>query len=241
MNNNSKKLGIIGGMGSQATSYFFNRIVENTIASNDQEQINICLLNHSTLPDRTKIILSGKYDEFISAITKDIKDLEYLGVNNIAIPCNTSHFFYEQMQAQTKIPIINMVKETINYILFKNKNIKKVGIMATDGTLYTKTYENECKNNNIEAIFPSKDKQKVVMDIIYNEIKNGKQGSIDKFISVVDELVAKGCEFIILACTELSYFKQYNKVPNCCIDSMDILVMKSIELSGKKYKSTLLS
>ncbi len=239
--NNSKKLGIIGGMGSQATAYFFDRIVQNTVASNDQEQINICLLNHSTLPDRTKIILSGKYDVFISAITEDIKILEYLNVDNIAIPCNTSHFFYDTLQAKTKIPIINMVKETINYILNQNKNIKKIGIMATDGTLYTKTYENECKNKNIETIVPSQNSQKIVMDIIYNEIKNGKQGSLDKFKIVVDELVNKGCESIILACTELSYFKQYNKIPSYCIDAMDILVMKSIELSGKKYKSTLLS
>ncbi len=232
-----KKLGIIGGMGSQATAFFFNRIIENTEATKDQEHINMVILNHSTLPDRTKIILSGDYKTFEKAIIEDIKKLEYIGVDNIAIPCNTSHFFYDNIQNQTHIPIINMVKETVKYILENNSNIKKIGIMATDGTIYTKIYENECKLNNISAVLPSKEKQKIVMSIIYDEIKNGKKGSLNKFIEVVDELRYKGCEAIILACTELSYFKEYHKIPDYCIDSMDILVLKSIELSGKHIKS----
>lgn len=234
-----KKLGIIGGMGSQATAYFFNRIVENTKASKDQEHIEIVILNHSTLPDRTQTILSGKYENFISAIVEDIKKLEYLGVDNIAIPCNTSHFFYDDIQKQTELPIINMVKETVKHIINKNKAIRKIGIMATDGTIYTKIYENECITYGIEAIIPSEEKQKIVMNIIYNEIKNGKKGSLHKFMHVVDELKQKGCETIILACTELSYFKQYHTIPDYCVDSMDILVMKSIEFSGRECKNYL--
>lgn len=236
MDNRSEKLGIIGGMGSQATAYFFNRIVEKTQAEKDQEHIDIIILNHSTLPDRTSVILSGNYSEFISAIIEDAKKLEYLGVSNIAIPCNTSHFFYDMLQQHINIPIINMVKETIKYIIKNNKDIKKIGIMATDGTIFTKTYEKECILSGIEAIIPSQEKQKIVMSIIYDEIKNGKKGSLNRFMSVVDELRNKGCETIILACTELSYFKEYHTIPDYCIDSMDILVMKSIELSGKKYK-----
>lgn len=226
-------------MGSQATAYFFNRIVENTKASKDQEHIEMVVLNHSTLPDRTQIILSGKYDDFILAIVDDIKKLEYLGIDNIAIPCNTSHFFYNDIQKQTKLPIINMVKETVKYIIDKNKAIKKIGIMATDGTIFTKTYENECKIHGVEAIIPSEEKQRIVMDIIYNEIKNGQKGCLNKFINVIDELKQKGCETIILACTELSYFKQYHVIPDYCIDSMDILVIKSIEFSGGKCKNYL--
>lgn len=236
MSNDSKKLGIIGGMGSQATAYFFNRIVENTEATNDQEHIDIILLNHSTLPDRTKTILSGNYTEFVDNIVKDAKILEKLGVSNIAIPCNTSHFFYDFIQQKVNVPIINMVKETIKYIVKSNPDIKKIGIMATDGTIYTKIYETECKLNCIEPVLPSNESQKIVTDIIYNEIKNGLKGSLDKFMTVVNELKSKDCEFIILACTELSYFKEYQLIPDYCIDSMDILVMKSIELSGKRCK-----
>lgn len=234
-----KKLGIVGGMGPQATSFFFNRIVENTVASKDQEHIDIVLLNHSTLPDRTEIIMSNQGEKFVSLIVEDIKKLEILEVDNIAIPCNTSHFFYDEIQSRVNTNIINMVKHTVSYISSKNRDIKKIGIMATDGTLCTKTYENECISNSVTPIFPSKSSQKIVMKIIYDEIKNGKQGNLDEFMCVVNELKEAGCEAIILACTELSYFKQYHKIPDCCIDAMDILVMKSIELSGKHCKMKL--
>jgi len=235
--NSSGKLGIIGGMGPQATAYFFSRIVEHTDANKDQEHIDIVIFNHATMPDRTKAILSGDDNLVIDKLVEDAKKMEALGVENIAIPCNTSHFFYDRVQRKVNIPIINMVHETVAYIINHNNKINKIGIMATDGTIQTKTYENECIAHGVEAILPSGEKQKIVMSIIYDEIKKGKKGSMDKFMSVVEALRANGCDAIILACTELSYFKQYCDLPDYCVDSMDVLVRKSIEVSGKKYKA----
>lgn len=231
-----EKLGIIGGMGPLATAYLFNRIVEFTDAQKDQDHIDIVILNHATLPDRTEVIKSGKYENFISAIVKDGKELEKLGVSNIAIPCNTSHFFYDEIQKRLDVNVINMVKETVLYIKNNKTDIKKVGIMATDGTIKTKTYAKECILQGIEPVLPSEKMQKTVMSIIYDEIKNGKKGSLDRFMEVVDELREKECDMVILACTELSYFKEYHNIPEYCIDAMDVLVKKSIELSGKKCK-----
>jgi len=231
-----KKLGIIGGMGPLATAYLFNRIVEFTDAQKDQDHIDIVILNHATLPDRTKTIKSGKYENFISAIVKDGRELERLGVSNIAIPCNTSHFFYDEIQKRLDVNVINMVRETVLYIKNNKSDVKKVGIMATDGTIETRTYAKECILQGIEPVFPSQRMQQTVMSIIYDEIKNGKKGSLDRFTEVVDELRKNGCDMVILACTELSYFKEYHNIPEYCIDAMDILVKKSIELSGKKCK-----
>jgi aspartate racemase len=234
--NISKKLGIIGGMGPQATAYFFDRIVDHTQASKDQEHIDIVIFNHATMPDRTQAILTGEHALVVDKLVEDVQSMEKLGVENIAIPCNTSHYFYDSIQEKTNIPIINMVKETVAYIIQNSNKINKIGIMATDGTIRTKTYENECSERGVEAILPSQEKQKIVMSIIYDEIKNGKRGSMDKFMEVIDELRGNGCDAIILACTELSYFKQYYTLPDYCVDSMDVLVRKSIEVSGKNYK-----
>lgn len=233
----SKKLGIIGGMGPQATAYFFDRIVDHTQASKDQEHIDIVIFNHATMPDRTSAILNNNHALVVDKLVEDGKMLEKLGVANIAIPCNTSHFFYNAVQARINVPIINMVKETVAYIIENYNKINKIGIMATDGTIRTKTYENECIAHDVEVVIPSPQKQEIVMSIIYDEIKNGKRGSIEKFMEVVDELRNNGCDAIILACTELSFFKQYYTLPDYCVDSMDVLVRKSIEASGKKYKA----
>lgn len=237
MNKNKlKKLGILGGMGPQATQYFFQKIIENTDASRDQDHIDIVIINQASTPDRTATILSKNDKEFLSSIENSLKLLEFCNVDNIAIPCNTSHYFFDKIQSKTKIPIINMVEETIKYIA-KKDNIKKIGILATDGTILTKIYDRECKKHGMEPVIPSEKNQKKIMGIIYNEIKNGKKGDYDKFMEVVSELNEKGCNFIILACTELSYLKASYNLPEYCIDALEILVDRSIKLSGKKVKN----
>ena len=103
-----KKLGVIGGMGPEATSFYYARVIARTKAESDQEHINMIILSHATMPDRTQAILTGNKLPFLKAITQDARDLEMLGVENIAIPCNTSHYFLEDIQKSTSVPIINM-------------------------------------------------------------------------------------------------------------------------------------
>jgi len=91
-------------MGSLATAHFFRRIVECTEAATDQEHLDIIILNHARIPDRTEAILSKRHEPYLSLITKDAKELEKLGAENIAIPCNTSHYFYDEIQGSVKIP-----------------------------------------------------------------------------------------------------------------------------------------
>ena len=93
-----KKLGVIGGMGPEATSFYYARVIARTKAESDQEHINMIILSHATMPDRTQAILTGNKLPFLKAITQDARDLEMLGVENIAIPCNTSHYFLEDIQ-----------------------------------------------------------------------------------------------------------------------------------------------
>lgn len=235
----TKKLGILGGMGPQATQYFFQKIVEHTDAKCDQEHIDIVIINQASTPDRTTAILSNdpkKKSEFISSIENGLKLLEMCEVDNIAIPCNTSHYFFNEIQSKTKIPIINMISETVSSIIKNVKNTKKIGILATDGTIKTQIYTKECKKYGVEAIIPSEENQKKVMEIIYDEIKSGQKGDYNKFMEVVRELKDQGCDAIILACTELSYLKANYNIPEYCIDALEVLVRKSIELSGKKFK-----
>jgi aspartate racemase len=233
--NDKKKLGVLGGLGPQATSFFMDRVIEHTNASCDQEHIDMIILNHASTPDRTKAILSGDSEELLRSMIEDVRTLEQLGVANIAIPCNTSHYYYEKLQAETKVPIIHMVRESVRYAQKQFGNVKKIGIMATDGTISSGIYRRECEKAGITAVNPSEERQKDVMHIIYDEIKAGERGSRHLFHSVVDELMTQGCDAIILGCTELSVYKEYHSVPDICLDAMDILVRESIQRSGATY------
>ena len=143
-----KKLGVIGGMGPEATSFYYARVIARTKAESDQEHINMIILSHATMPDRTQAILTGNKLPFLKAITQDARDLEMLGVENIAIPCNTSHYFLEDIQKSTSVPIINMVEESVRYVVEAHPKVKKIGIMGTDGTMQAKTYHRAKKIRN---------------------------------------------------------------------------------------------
>ena len=223
-----KKLGILGGMGPLATQLLYRMIIENTVASKDQEHIDMIILNHSTIPDRTEAIKSGNVEKILGILTDDAKFLEKGGCTSIAIPCNTSHYFYDKIQSKVNIPIINMIHAAIESVKEKKSDIKRVGILATDGTVYSDIYRKECEKFGIEAIYPDAENQKRVMDIIYNQIKKGEKGNLEDFEKIDEYLKKSGCEGAVLACTELSCFKENHNLSEFYTDALESLCKKSI-------------
>ncbi|MCH1625909.1 aspartate/glutamate racemase family protein [Ferdinandcohnia quinoae] len=238
VNMEDRSLGVIGGMGPKATSVFFEKIVENTEAHKDQDHINMIILNHATLPDRTTAILTNNDHDFLNVVEHDIKLLEGANVSHIAIPCNTSHYFYDRMQAMTSVPIIHMVDETMKKIYEKYGEHTKIGIMATSGTISSGIYKKTCDKYNMELQIPNQLLQDQIMDIIYNKVKSDLKVEIKEIDEIVFDFINNGCSCVILACTELSCIKLSEDVQKYCIDAMDVLVEKSIELSGKKRKQS---
>ncbi|MCD4811944.1 amino acid racemase [bacterium] len=229
-----KKLGVIGGMGSKATAYFYNLVVDLTDAKSDQDHLEAIYLNHATMPDRTAAILSGEDKELRELLVKDALLLESLGASHIAIPCNNSHYFWKDMQDSVNIPVINMVAEVVKHIN-EGKEVKKVGVLATDGTVQTDIYGMECRKNSIEVIYPNAKHQKKVMDVIYSGVKGGERVTGDELKEVVEDFKSQGCDIVILGCTELSVLYEDIQDPYV-VDALSILAKRSIELSGKKLK-----
>lgn len=231
-----KKLGVIGGMGPEASCYYYENVIAHTDASKDQEHIDMVILSHATMPDRTEAIMSGDDKHLIQLLQEDARTLESLGVANIAITCNTSHYFYNQIQKAVQIPVINMIHESVAFAVKEYDNVKKIGIMATDGTINSRIYHKECRKMGVTPVKPSEERQKDVMSLIYDDIKSGRPGDRNKFDRVMNEFVRKGCDAVILACTELSVFKGRHEIPSICLDAMDVLVRESILRSGAQYK-----
>ncbi|MBQ9592677.1 MAG: aspartate/glutamate racemase family protein [Lachnospiraceae bacterium] len=231
-----KKLGVIGGMGPEASSFYYARVIAHTAAGRDQEHIDMVILSHASMPDRTEAIRSGDEEAFLAAIGEDVKALEALGCANIAIPCNTSHYFLPKIQAMTSVPIINMVEESAKAICRRFPEAKRVGILATDGTIGTGTYHRALEAVGLTPVVPSEERQKDVMSLIYEDIKAGDHGDRRKFDRVYADLEDQGCDVMLLACTELSVFKEYYDLPENCLDAMDILVRESVKRSGARYR-----
>lgn len=225
------KLGVIGGMGPLATVKFYDKIVLNTEAHNDNEHIDLIVLNHSTMPDRTKCIIEKKDTEFLKEINKDLEILEKIGVDVVAIPCNTTHYFYDEFKNFANLKIINMIEETILEI--KRRGIKKVAVFGTLGTLNSKVYNKYAKENGIEVKELSLEDKKTVMDIIY-KIKETNNLESKDFVEILNRY-CNDKTIGIIACTELSLLDIPENLNT--IDALDVLVNKSIEYSGAKIKN----
>ena len=199
-----KTIGILGGMGPLATADLFRKIVLMTKAGSDNEHIRIYIDNNSQIPDRTAGILGGREEEVFQHLLADAKLLERAGCTHLAIPCNTSHFFADRIQAELSIPLIHMPRETVKTIQASGK--KTVGILATDGTIRTGIYQKELEKAGLTAVTPPEDIQKTVMSIIYDEIKRGETGSREKFAEIDAFLREAGCDLAAPSCRSTGFF-----------------------------------
>ena len=219
------KIGIIGGLGPLATVKFMEMLDKRL--NNYDKEYEIVVINDPTTPDRTSYILDNTKDNPVYSILEMVKKIELFKCDLIVMPCNTASYFYKEITSNTNILFINIVEETVKYL---NKlNIKKVGLLATEGTIQSKIYEELLSNYNIDLVIPNKDQQAIISSIIYDGIKSGKPINLDEFNIVISDLKQQQCEKIILGCTELSALKEiYNLKDNILIDAMDILADNTV-------------
>lgn len=231
------RLGVIGGMGPQATNTFYQYIIDRTDARTDQEHLSVLIFSDCAMPDRTAAILGtqAQKDEVYERLLSDARMLERAGCTAIAVPCNTSHYFLDRVQEQISIPIVHMIRETARLLVSQGK--KCPGILATDGTIRTGLYQREFAAFGIYAAAPRPAAQKQVMSLIYDDIKAGKAGDPEKFAAFTKDLVEQGCDCAVLACTELSVFANQHHLSPFYVDAMAVLAQRSIELCHKPLRA----
>lgn len=235
-----KTLGILGGMGPKATSVLYDRIVDHTDAHTDQEHINTIILSEGSIPDRTVAIVSGDTAGCRRALVEGAKKLKAMGADVIIMPCNTAHYFIEDIQAAVSpdTRVLNMNKLAVRDALSlcdPEISEPRIGIMATDGTLATGLYDRIVTECGAVPVTPSEVSQEQLMSLIYADIKAGLKGDRVKFESCTSDLAGR-TDAVILACTELSVYKEENPLPPNYIDAMDSLVKAAIIECGAVYK-----
>jgi aspartate racemase len=226
-----KRLGIIGGLGPMATAVFLEMIVEMTEAKTDQEHIEVLLHSMPRIPDRTKYILGESNDSPMPYFIDIGRKLSNDGADIIAIPCITAHFFQKELEKNLGCTVINTIEETALYL--KSEGVSRVGIMATDGTIKSKLFQNVLCGYGIECVLPDDVNQKNVMNIIYGNVKAGIPADMEVFNSVSKSLFESGAQKILLGCTELSVVKHKNGGLGAgYLDVMEVLARKAVMECG---------
>jgi len=224
-----KIIGILGGMGPEATIDLFYKIIKFTPAEKDQDHLRIIIDNNPKIPDRTAAIL-GKGEDPLPALQQSARNLEKAGADFIIIPCNTAHYFLPRIQESVDIPIINMIEETAAEVKRRIPYLKKVGLLASMGVYKAKIYNHFFQKFEIEVIFPDKENQEKVMKVIYAVKAGDLSDEVKKdIIAVSQNLIDKRAEAIIAGCTEIPLILKEEEVPVPLIDPTQILARIAVQ------------
>ena len=224
-------IGILGGMGTQAGLDFCNKLAILNRGKIDQDYPLFLLYNKSNIPGRPESIgvqtgnLSNrssnnkskkKYNNVLKSLLLGCKLLEKNKCKFIVIPCNTAHYWYDDLKKKINIPIVNMPKEVFKFTKINCKRNSKVGLLATEGTLKTGVYD-KIFNKDYRLIQPSKNIQKKFVNKSIKFVKMGNVKAAARAIKpAINELIRMKCKKIILGCTELPIaifaYKSFNNV-----------------------------
>ena len=230
-------IGILGGMGTQAGLDFCNKLAKLNTGKLDQQYPMFVLYNKSNTPKRPENL--KKYYNVLRALVEGCKMLQKNKCKFIVMPCNTAHYWQEDIQKKIKIPLISMPKEVYKYTKKSCKKNSKIGILCTEATLKTKVY-NKYFDKNFNLINPEKLLQKNSVNKSIKLVKMGKIKEAEKVIRpAVNYLIKNKCKKIILGCTELPIaifaYKSFKKIKKSKIFIDPNLLLAEVSL--KKYKN----
>jgi aspartate racemase len=235
---NEKVIGILGGMGPEATLDCFGKIIKNTPAQSDQDHLRVVIDSNPKVPDRTAAIL-GKGESPTDIMVQGGRILEQAGADFIIIPCVSAHFFLKEVQSKIRLPILSIFDAVAETIEQDHPNLKKIGLMATSGTVSGRLFQKRLTDSGIETFVPEDEAQARIMAAIY-DIKNAQstRSRADitaDLVSIAQNLITHEthkAQGIIAGCTEipLALSQEHLSVPY--FDSLLLLAVAAIRRAG---------
>lgn len=196
-------IGILGGMGPEATLDLYRDIIDLTPVRRDQDHIRVLIYSNPKIPDRTRGI-ERTGESPVPDLIESAKVLEKGGAGIIAMPCNAAHHFLAEIQKQISIPILDMIEETSRRLCVRFPQAKTAGLIATNGTVISGVYTKSLANKGIAALMPDAEDQQRIQSAI-DQVKIGihDRAIREVFQSAGLRMTEAGAELIILGCTEV--------------------------------------
>ena len=222
-----KRLGILGGMGPAASAEYVTRLINQTQANCDQEHIPFVLWNEPRTPDRSTSLRNGD-DRPLPYLLQGIQALKTAGCDLIVMPCNTAHFWYDEL-IKFQVPIVHIVDSVAYSLCDADVNNGTIGIIGTQATIELGLYQNHLIDWN--CIVPSQEEMDNIVQPAIDLVKAGDMvKSHTMLMSVVDSLIARGAKAVVLGCTEIPLaIRELNQNGRPLINSIDSLVKVAIK------------
>ncbi len=227
----TKTIGILGGMGPEATLGLYGKIIQTTPAAKDQDHLRVIIDSNPKIPDRTPAIIANAENP-VPAMLASGKTLESAGVDFIIIPCISAHFFLSELQQGLKVPILSAPDAVADKISQEFSNVKTVGLISTTGTIQGGKFAQRLLQNSIATVVPNDNDQKAVMAAIYY-IKATQQPDVRRqckadLIRVSQNMIKVGAQGIIAGCTETPLELRAEDLPVPYFNPLQILAEAAV-------------
>ncbi len=223
-------LGVLGGMGPAATADFLAKLAKRTPAECDQDHPRTIVYSDPTTPDRSDAVL-GQGASPLEAMLEGIAFLDQAGVDLIAVPCNTAHYWYSQLQDATNVPILHIVDAVNTQIAQEADEIQTVGLLATDGTVSSGIYHDVLGGHGRRVLTVDHDQRDNPVMAGIRAVKAGEMVTAREYLtSAMSDLAQLGAEGVVYGCTDVSAAMQpATDVPLRAWDSADALALACVE------------
>jgi aspartate racemase len=234
-----KAIGVLGGMGPEATIHFFDLLVKNTSAAKDQEHIPILIWNDPTIPPRTDAIL-GTGPSPLPKLLAGVKTLERGGATLIVMPCVTAHFFAPQIKLRARVPFVDIIEEAVRWAAKAVPGLKTAALLASTGTVRAGLFHQAFKRQRVDVLAPDEDDQKRVQEAIFGPegIKAGFSSGAPRrtILAIAGKLVRRGAQAVVAGCTEVPLVLGGEDLAVPFVEPMRIAARVCIQKAGHPLK-----
>jgi aspartate racemase len=228
-----RAVGIIGGMGPEATVELMRRVTARTRAEDDADHVHLLIESNPKIPSRIAHLLEGTGDDPLPEILRVARNLQGAGAEALAMPCNTAHHYAEQIQAGVSIPLLDMVKLTVARIAAAS-SAARVGLLASSAVHRVGVYAREFAEQGVQGVLPRR--QDELMALIRG-VKRGDSGATAaKRLAEIGAELSESCEIALIACSELSLISTHLASRPRVLDSLDVLADAVVEFAGARTR-----
>lgn len=237
MTGKDRVIGVLGGMGPEATIAFYSHIVSATPAGRDQDHLRVIIDSNPGIPDRTAAIL-GQGESPVTAMAGGIDALQRAGADLVAIPCVSAHAFIDELKKQARLPVLSILDVIVEAVEQDPRKIGRLGLLATTGTVRAGMFQRRLAEAGLQVVLPNPDDQARVQASIYS-VKAGAPEAVRAEITselrtIVNRLVSAGAQGIVLGCTEIPLVLGQGDVAAPVFDSLRLLARAAIRAAGRE-------
>lgn len=238
MQQGEKIVGIIGGMGPEATVDFMHRLIAATPARDDKDHLHVLADNNPKIPSRIAALIEGTGEDPTPVLCRMAQGLESQGADFLVIPCNTAHHYLPAIARSVRIPVLDMVELSVKKLLAAGTGLRRIGMLASPAVRLVGLYSERMEGAGLQALYPRAAEEDALLAVI-KAVKAGQFSDRHRkdYAKIAKSLGEAGAEAFLIACTELSVIGPPDGVTAPVIDTLDVLVQATIATARSESSS----